>query len=257
MARLRLICLAVAAGAGGCFWSESTSWLAPQGPYPGPQPTRQLSYAPSASETAARVEAVGRKIVAANSDLGMQPLFHTIGTSRDGAPPAEVFHVGTNDLYITETLVAQCTTEEQLAAVLCHELGKMLAEREALAGPKTRAPEREPPMQVLNSTDYVGSFGGPPDLTNLAERNKFDRAQPRPVVTAAPDPRALARRLLTQAGFRPEELDAAGPLLRQAARASTFEKQFTQPTAVGSQPAAVGSQPAAVGSQPATWTPQP
>src|SRR5580765_5242411 len=74
---------------------------------------------PASTEAAARVDCVGRKILASNPQLALRPMFRTIG-----APQAEIFHRGTNDIFITEGLVRQCTTEGQLAAILCTELGK-------------------------------------------------------------------------------------------------------------------------------------
>src|SRR5262249_39695897 len=76
----------------------------------------------------ARVDAGGRQLLAANPQVGAKPLFHTIG-----APQPEVFHRGTSDVWVTEGLVRQCATDGQLAALLCLELGKMVAEREAAA----------------------------------------------------------------------------------------------------------------------------
>ena len=48
------------------------------------------------------------------------------------------------DVVITEGLVRQCTSDGQLAAVLCTELGRLVSEREALAPPSVRKPERLP-----------------------------------------------------------------------------------------------------------------
>src|SRR5262249_14272556 len=77
------------------------------------------------------VNKVSKQLLDANKSLGIQPLFSTIG-----APDPEIFHQGTGAVYITESLVRQCKTEGQLAAILSMELGKMISEREALVNPE-------------------------------------------------------------------------------------------------------------------------
>ncbi|HZT79646.1 MAG TPA: M48 family metalloprotease, partial [Gemmataceae bacterium] len=90
-----------------------------------PQPKlQQVSYTPGTPETARRVAEVGQKVVLANPQVGMRPIFQTTGT-----PQPEVFHKGTGQVVISEGLVKQCRTDGELAAVLALELGKMVAER--------------------------------------------------------------------------------------------------------------------------------
>jgi hypothetical protein len=210
----------------GCLNQQSETTLVPDNPFggslPGPAPTRS-DYAPAPVETAARVDSLGRKILAANKQAGVKPLFRTIGV-----PQAEAFHYGTAEIDITEGLVKQCQTDGQLAAILCTELGKMVAEREALAGPEARQPEREPPPDVRIGTDNAGSFG-PADQTHLAELAKFEKRRRRSDTPplALPDPQALARTYLTQSGYPEKELEDAAPLLRSAAANSSLEKQLT------------------------------
>src|SRR4051812_17171997 len=69
---------------------------------------------PASTEAAARVDAIGRRILAANPEVGARPLFRTVGS-----PQPEVFHRGTTDVFVTEGLVKQCPTDGQLAAILC------------------------------------------------------------------------------------------------------------------------------------------
>lgn len=223
--------LVLTATAGGCIFPQQETVLVPNSPAaPVAAPIhvpQQTSYAAPSTEAAARVQAVGQRILTANPELGLKPYFRTIGPAPQGVPPAEIFHQGTTDLYITETLVKQCSADGQLAAVLCQELGKMVSEREALAGPKTRAPDRPPPMEVRMNSDYVGGFGGPADHTNLAELAKFDGGRRQPSLAPPPDPTVLARSYLAKAGFPAEDYEKAGPLLRQAAVNHSFEKQVT------------------------------
>jgi hypothetical protein len=184
-------------------------------------PQTELSGSPASLQAAARVDLLGRKIIAANPQTGLKPLFLTIG-----APKAEVFHRGTGEVVITEGLVNQCQTEGELAAVLCLELGKMVSEREAVAQPQMKKPE--PPMEVRVGNDNAGSFG-PADQTHMAELAKYDQERRRPngAPPLPPDPRRLARIYLSKAKFPENALDHAAPLLDQAAANNAFQKQLT------------------------------
>jgi hypothetical protein len=220
------VCVLLAAG---CVPNESTTQLVPANPFhSGPvlQPPRQVSYSPAAEETARRVGLIGQKLLAANPQLGVRPLFRTIGS-----PEPALFHVGTTQVCITEGLVKQCTTEGQLAAVLCAELGKMVAEREALAGPQARSPERQPPIDLRIGNDSGGSYGAP-DLTHLAELGKYEQERGRPRTPAAlPAPQALARTYLMKAGYHAADLDVIAPLLQAASVNTQLERQLTAPPA--------------------------
>jgi hypothetical protein len=215
----------------GCLNQQSDTSLVPDSPFgvSPASPTRtRAAYAPAPLETAARVDTLGRKILAANKQAGVKPLFRTIGV-----PQAEVFHYGTAEIDITEGLVKQCQNDGQLAAILCTELGKMVAEREALAGPQVRQPDREPPLEVRIGNDNAGAFG-PADQTHLAELAKYEKrhsrndAAPLPL----PDPQMLARSYLTQSGFAEKDLDEAAPLMRAAGANSNLEKQLSPNPAV-------------------------
>jgi hypothetical protein len=218
---LPLICLA------GCLPPESHSQLVNENPFGGPPvtpPPSRAPFAPASTESAARVDALGRAILAGNPQVGVKPLFRTIGT-----PDAEVFHRGTAEIDITEGLVRQCRTDGQLAGILCLELGKVVSERTALAAPIPRAQERELPPDLR----VAGDLGS--DMTRDAELAKYyDPERRRRMAAAAlpPDPQVLARTYLTKTGYEAIELDGAAPLLRAASGNSKFEKQFTTPTAV-------------------------
>ncbi len=208
----------------GCVITQPTTPLVPSNPF-GSAPSAPLGQAPLAPaslQAAARVDGVGRKILAANSQLGIQPLFRTIGT-----PQAEVFHQGIAEVDITEGLVNQCSSDGQLAAVLALELGKMISEREAFAGPQARAPEYEPPMEVRIGSDNAGAFG-PADQLHRAELAKYDKERRQRAAGAAspPDARSLAQTYLVKAGYTAADLEAAAPLLQSAAQNNTFAKQL-------------------------------
>jgi hypothetical protein len=208
----------------GCPSADSRTSLVPSDPFdhsPPAEAVTRTSYAQASLETAARVDSTGRKILATNPQLGIQPLFRTIG-----APQPEIFHRGTFEVDVTEGLANQCITEGQLAAVLCQELGKMIAEREALAGPQARKPQGLPPLEVPVGSDNAGSFG-PADQMHRAELAAYDKERrQRAAAATPPDPQALARTYLTKAGYPPGELDAAKPLLAAAAENRTFTRQI-------------------------------
>jgi hypothetical protein len=209
--------------------------LVPTSPFgtpPAPQPQgHTVAFGPASRETALRVDRVGRDVLAANPQIGLRPLFATIG-----APQPELFHQGSKIVHITDSLVAKCQSDAQLAALLCLELGKMVAEREEMASPRMRNPQGQPPMEVP-----IGNAGqySSPDLTHLVELAPYDRERQRAGKRLAPpDPVVLAAAYLEKAGFSRTDLDSAAPLLALAEPNCSLEKQIS------------GSAPVP------TWTPQ-
>jgi hypothetical protein len=165
------------------------------------------------------VDRVGNQLIAANPQLGIKPLFSTIGS-----PDPEIFHQDTSGLYITEGLVRQCQSEGQLAAVLSLELGKMVSEREGLVNPALRDPPKRLPMAIPMGN--AGQFSGTEQLYT-AEVAKLDADKRRSVKRVVPpDPEVLARKYLEAAGFDAKELTAVAPLVQAADRNYTLEKQF-------------------------------
>lgn len=208
--------LALASGCG----PETKTALVPDNPFAGPvvktPEIKPVSYSPEHMQTAGRVDQLGGRILAANPSLGVKPRFMTAG----GKQP-EVFHRGTAEVIVTEGLVQQCASDEQLAAILCHELGKMVSEREALAAPSTRAPRREPPQQLR-----IGNDRGA-DLTSMAELAPYDKER-RATMTPPPppNPQVLARSYLQATGFAPAALDSVAPILQKAAGSNTYQGQL-------------------------------
>jgi hypothetical protein len=209
----------------------TTPGVVPAGPKPPNLPAASL-------EAASRVDTVGRQIVAANPQTGLfsrttgvAVRFTTIGGDAGVNPnTAEVFHHGTTELYITESLVKQCTTDSQLAAVLCNELGKMVAERELKSGIRNCPTDTGPPPQV-QFRDVVGKDISP-DQTHQAELYRYEQERKARRPTApAPDPIFLAQTYLTNAGYPAAELSAVMPLLQAAEANGTLQKQLTAPPA--------------------------
>jgi hypothetical protein len=222
MAR-RVVCLALPLllAAAGCLPEDIM--LVPFNPFatdPAPAPSQVAAASPAVNEAATRVGLVGQKLVAANPQLKVQPLFRTVAL-----PQAEVFHRGTGEVLITEGLVKQCT-EGQLAAVISVELGKMVAERDAQAAVKDQLPAHDPPPPMFIGADGASSRG-PADLTHLAELAPYDRQRREAAARATPpDPQVLAHGILLKSGYSAADLQAAEPLLKLAAQNVTLEQQF-------------------------------
>jgi hypothetical protein len=218
---LTLMALAFA----GCIADEFTLQDEPALSYfRRPEPiTAMPSINPASTETAARVDAVGRQLLAANPQIGAKPLFHTIG-----APHAEVFHRGTTDVFVTEGLVKQCASDGQLAAVLSLELGKMVRERESVVPNVVRSRDSLPPMDDRYGPD--DRMGGVTDSANWKDAVEYDiqrKAQHKRL--RLPEPTLLARDYLAKAGISPDELNAVQPLLKDASAKDLIERQITAP----------------------------
>src|SRR5216684_4124161 len=171
---IRLFPGLLAIAACGCLGDDAKNALVPSEPFgngvsaprqtaPVQTVSRNTSVPTASTESAARVDLLGRKILATNPQIGMKPQFMVIGS-----PQPEIFHKKNEGLFITEGLVKQCKTDGELAAVLCHELGKMVSDREVQMGPQVWNPRRLPPPEVRIGNDSPGSFN-PADRTRLAE----------------------------------------------------------------------------------------
>lgn len=195
---------------------------------PGRVQAASFKQAPKATqEIALRVDRVGKKILTANPRINQKVVFFALGV-----PHEEIFHQSNKDVgsvYITEGLVKQCKNDDELAAVLSEELGKMVAEQMVRARP---AP---PPLSaaiMLNppiSSDVGGAIGSA-DRTNdlIATRYERDwRQSHQALPSAPPPPQTLARSYLICAGFDPKSLDAVKPLLRKAEKQSGVELSMT------------------------------
>ena len=188
-------------------------------PPPAAVETQQVFHAAASEEAAKRVLQVGGQVLVSNPKLSVRPTFTTIG-----APWEEIFHRDDKAVFITEGLVRECRTDGQLAAVLCHELGKMAAERQEKAGPP---PDHGPPMDVPvgNNSGALGS----PDRTHLMELAVYEHKRQAAQAAATPDPEALARAAFDQAGGTAADYEATAPLLRAAEEHMALEKQMAPP----------------------------
>jgi hypothetical protein len=223
-----LLLLAVAV-APSCSSRPAPSTIVPDSPFggnpPATAPVSQVSFARAPVEVAARVDQVGQKIVQANTNqFGRHNTvqFFTVGTQEP-----TLMHRTTGEVIISEGLVRRCLNDDQLAAVLAFELGRLVSEREALASVAVRRPDREPPIEVRVGNDNAGTIGAA-DMTRQAELAKFappprgDPSKPLP----PPDPRALATVYLRNAGVPPGTLDAVAALLQPDVAAPGLQKQL-------------------------------
>jgi len=74
----------------GCFTEDTSNLLvspSPFGPTPRPVTPTRVAHAPATEEVAKRVLAVGAKVVAANPQMALRPVFETAGL-----PQPEIFH---------------------------------------------------------------------------------------------------------------------------------------------------------------------
>jgi hypothetical protein len=225
--RVRILVAPLLLSAVGCLGADSGNLLVPSNPFPngvaGQPAPPQKALPPATQEAATRVALVGQKVLAANEQLGFHPGFRTIG-----APDVAILHRGTAEVIVTEGMVKKCETEGQLAAVLCAELGRMASEREAAAAVEARRPRPEPPPRLTLDRDD-------PDRTHLAESAPFDR--PRNEASTPPppppDPVAVASNLMMKAGYGAADMQAADPLLAEAARDTVWHRQFHGPATAG------------------------
>jgi hypothetical protein len=177
-------------------------------------------------EAAARVDQVGRQILAANPFTGGDISFQTVGSDE----PA-VFHRDAYSVFITDGLVNQCQTDGELAAVLCTELGQMVAERRNAA----RMGIPEPLPNVPTGTNSLEAGGIPADQVRLAELGMMEKKYPRKTAEqqreSYTDPHKLAVELLKTAGYDERELERAEPILRAANQNSMVVRQLAGPSA--------------------------
>jgi predicted Zn-dependent protease len=200
-----LVCLVL--GLAGCA-RDGRDGFALRNPFEsdrGPDPAKL----PAASTRAAtRVNAVGSAVAAKNKDaLGVRPVFFTMGV-----PEVEISHKKSGMVIVSEGLVERCPTDTELAAVLCHELGKIAAEQ-----PANREADRESGRRPFTRDVVGGTYE--PDMTRLAEEAKFDRRGPRAGPAGRdvrPEPRALAEGFFATAGYKADDFARVDSLVREA-----------------------------------------
>ncbi len=168
----------------------------------------------ASSRATTRVHAVGAQIVAANKAdfAGMHPVFFTIGVKEP-----MLFHRSDGGIVVSESFVDRCSSDDELAAAICHELGQFVAKHAEKNPPA--ASERDLPPAPRLTSDVVGGAGAP-DQTRLAEAAIYDRKNPRTPRTGprqpGPDAKTLAQNFYTRAGHKAEDYGRSADLIKEA-----------------------------------------
>jgi predicted Zn-dependent protease len=172
---------------------------------------KQPTVTPASVETARRVDDLAKRIVEQNTFTGLEPIIRVIGV-----PEAVLFHRGPTELFISEGLVKKCKTEPELAAVLCTELGKMKAQKQA-AVRVGRAPDPIPEIALP---------GGSSDASRVreAELALLKRREDQKRAAEESGEAQLAKDLLKGAGFDPAEFDRVQGMVKQSARGDAIQK---------------------------------
>jgi hypothetical protein len=213
--------LVVLLASGGCLWEDLKSDFNRFGSTKNVPVATPDNLPKGAIEAATRVDSVGSRILAANKDIGIRPAFLSFGV-----PDLSLFHQGTMKLCISEGLVSRCKTDDELAAVLCAELGKMVAEAQVQR--TVGRTDRDPSLAPRASGDVVGSGSGP-DMTRQAELGYWEKQNPRPRggdVFSGKNPGDLSRQYLNSLNIDPNLLVKVDPLLRLAEANPKYEKSI-------------------------------
>ena len=164
--------------------------------------------------TAERVETLGRRVITQNTFTGIEPVFHLLGVKEP-----MLFHRGTEELFISDGLVKRCKTDDELAAVLCSELGKMVGEKRAGVAVGR---DSDPLLRGAGGKQDVGE-----DVPG-AQAVGIESAAIRPWAKADADPAKLAEELLRGSGFDTALLEKVAPLLKHADKHDAIRKQLVE-----------------------------
>jgi hypothetical protein len=177
--------------------------------------------AAASTEAAVRVDRLGRKLLAASPFLlEGEPTLQTVGL-----PEPELFHRDSTGLFITEGAVKLCQNDDELAALLAHELGHMAAE--ARRAERMKLPDSIPASALPRSVD--GSTT--PDAGRVIDLADLEMHYRRPAekrLWASTDPAKIARDCLQDAGYDPKLLKSIEPILRQTRRHDQLARQFNR-----------------------------
>jgi hypothetical protein len=166
---------------------------------------------------AARVDQVGRQILAANPFTG-DVRFETVG-----AAEMAIFHRDRHAVIITDSLVEKCRTDGELAAVLCTELAVVVAEQRNSA----RMGVADPIPDMLPVPSAMEAGGITADQVRLAELAIHEQRRGKAVKEKPTDPKALAAEYLKSAGYEAVELKNVEPILAKAETDSPLIRQVS------------------------------
>ena len=163
--------------------------------------------------TAERVETLGRRVVYQNTFTGIEPVFHMIGVKEP-----ILFHRGTEELFISDGLVNKCKTEDELVAVLCSELGKMVSEKRAGVAVGR---DSDPLLRGPGGKQDVGE-----DVAG-AQAVGVESGAAKPWTKADTDATKIAQELMRGAGYDPAMLEQVSPLVKETDKHDAIRKQLS------------------------------
>lgn len=183
---------------------------------------KPIQRSPATEAVAKRVIGISQKLLASNRGLGIRPSITTLGV-----PHEELFHRGSEEIYISEGLVNKCKSDDQIAALLALEMGRIVAEREVIGGTVVvgQPMPRDLPEDIPVGNDSGGWFG-PPDGTRMMELARLEKAAKTP--RSLPEPESLARQYLRRSGYAESEIRATEYLARLADSNSKLARQMLQ-----------------------------
>lgn len=199
----------VVLGLVGCFGNP----LDKQGGLFVNKPIETPEISDASKETAARVDRIGKQLLSQNIFLGVEPTFHTITRAEP-----EICHRDEFGVFVTEGLVNECRSDDEVAAVLATELGKMSSAR--------RTAER---MKLVQKNSTTGIKAIDPEVDALEVQAVFESKETvrdKKGDADAENPKAIASKILESAGFDPKSLDAVAPALRNASRNAAVAEQL-------------------------------
>ena len=174
------------------------------------KPVETPKVAEASVEAAARVDAIGRELLG-GTPLGIPEIaFQTVGSAEP-----ELFHHDSNTLYITEGLVNLCKRDDELAAVLATEIGRMTAEFRRTA--RKQHPEPIPEGASPAPLDRASGYDPGRELY-LAQFEKSTRRPAERLKWPTVDPTKIAEELMRNAGHDGKLLKDVTPQLKLAAR---------------------------------------
>lgn len=183
-------------------------------------------------EVALKLANLGQQIQKKNPDLPLMVVCSTAGTA-DQVEAFSQVEGKTCNIYVTLGLIKKCQTDGELAAVVCQELGKAVSQHINQANLKLqeRMEQAATPTSVVIGNDLGARFGptGGVMPAEMERQDKLRKLNTRALASAPPSD-SLARIYLSKAGFNPQDLEKAQPLLREASRNNALEKQVNSTT---------------------------
>ncbi len=195
------------------------TWFAKRDTGLNQKPVDVSQFAPASTESASRVDMLGRKLLAGSPFLfDGEPTFQIIGV-----PEPEMFHRDSTGLFITEGMVKLCNTEKELAGVLASELGHMAAEQRR--SDRLKLPDSIPSAALSKGVDGSTDLD-PGRAIDAIELEKSFRKPAERRLLAGSDPKKIAENCLKDAGYDPKLLKEVEPILKQGRRNQRVAEQL-------------------------------